>query len=471
MCNSEYKDLAESNNIHSVPKLIVMRKLALTGLLLLKLTMTDAQSLEPLDSVYLKALVAFNDHANGIKEQTWPGMTIGPFCIFRLGGPLFLMNHPHPPPDGKQLRDNIYMLKQEDLGIMGTSQTIIKDQLTAHNNYGQPHYISNNQFYAELFHELHHVYQRTFIDKLQFDNPAELLTYPEEYRNDAIKQYENELLLEMLSGPAAQFRTNLNMFFSCRKLRQEIIGSKYAGYEKHVESAEGPATYCEYLYMKQFATSMAEREFIHKRFFYSLIEPTYGREGLRNKHLLTGMIQCLILTKKLKNNWQTEYYKSGLTLNDFFFKKLDPVKVNVPALDSYEAKTKYFTVIAKEKHNQRLRDFDSQAGVKITLLFTSSPEFRGFDPMHAESLNDSLILHSTMLKLGKGDNSLSLANYPVVTLVNGQVWFVKKVIFYTREDAIQVNNNKIVFNDGNSRIEWRFIKQVKQGNEYIFTAE
>src|SRR4051812_48997569 len=98
---------------------------------------------------------------------------------------------------------------------------------------------------------------------MQFDNPAELLTYPEDYRNDAIKQYENEVLLELLSGPSSQFDDNINKFFTCRMLRKQIIGDKYINYEKKVESAEGPATYCEYRYMKEFSTTLKEQAYIH----------------------------------------------------------------------------------------------------------------------------------------------------------------------------------------------------------------
>ncbi len=428
------------------------------------------QILEPIDSAYLNTFGDFSRNVNNIKDKVWSGMEVGPSCIFRLNGPAFLMNHPQPAANGKLLSDSTFMFKQAELALMGTSQTEINHHLTAHNNYGQSFYVSENQFYAELFHELHHVYQRTYIKKLQFDNPAELLTYPEDYRNDAIKQYENELLLEMLSGPPAQFEENLNKFFSCRVLRKEIIGDKYLNYEKRVESAEGPATYCEYMYMKEFSSTVKEQEYINKRFFYSLIEPTYGRVGLRNKHLLTGMIQCLLLTRSF-SNWQTDYYNSGLMLNDYFFSKFKAQQIKLPTMAYYEAKAKYFTSLEKAKHNENLEAFNNESGLKITLVFNDFPEFKGFDPMHAEAVNDSLILHSTLLKLGKGSNHFSMANQQTVTQIKGQVWFVKSVTFFIPESAVKFNNNILVSNTENVNISWRYVKQVKKGNEYIITLE
>ena len=450
-----------------------MHELRIVALLIFcfgHLPSVHAQLLEPIDSTYLRSFAGFLRNANSLKEKAWPGMQLGPACIFRLNGPAFLLHHPLPPTSATYLGDSIYLFKQTDLALMGTSQTEINHYLTAHNNYGQVQYGSDNQFYAELFHELHHVYQRTYIKKLPFDNPAELLTYPENYRNDAIKQYENEVLLEMVTGPVGKFADNLNKFFSCRTLRQTIIGSKYATYEKRVESAEGPATYCEYQYLQAFSTTAKEQAFLNKRFYYSLVEPLYGREGLRNTFLLSGMAQCVLLSRKF-TNWQPDYYASGLTLSEYFFSRFKPTLVKLPNLAYYEAKAKYFTAIEKQKHSQHLEAFNSQSGVKITMLFDKSPEFKGFDPMHAESVNDSVILHSTLLKLGKGTNYLTVANQVVATQIKGQVWFVKSVTFFLPERDIKFSKNTFECTNKNLTINWTYTKQVKEGNEYFFTVE
>jgi hypothetical protein len=448
----------------------MMRVLALSIFLFWSMQVVCAQKIESIDSVYLNKLADFFGKAERIKDEVWPGMKIGPFCIYRLNGPIFLMNHPKPPGNATYLGDSIYMLNQVDYALMGTTQTEINHYLTAQNNYGQSMYVSETQFYAELFHELHHVYQRNYIKKVQFDNPADILTYPEDYRNDAVKQYENGLLLEMLFGPSSQFKNNLNRFYSCRVLRKKIIGDKYLNYEKSVESVEGPATYCEYMYMKEFSSSRKELEYIDKRFFYSLVDPTYGRDGLRNKNLLSGMIQCLLLSRNFKG-WQKEYYTSGLALNDFFFSKFRPLEVELPSLSEYEAKSSYFTNIEKEKHKQHLEAFNNQAGFRITLLFKSFPEFRGFDPMHAEAVNDSSILHSTLLKLGKDSNYFNLTNQAVLTVINNQVWFVRGITLYVPQNAIQFKGQTLVCNTDNVNINWRFLNLEKSENEYVVTLE
>jgi hypothetical protein len=430
----------------------------------------DGQAIQPIDSLYLGSLPQFSKNIENIREKVWPGMTMGPYCIFRIGGPAFLKNHPNPPAKAKLLKDSIYQFSQADFALLGTSQTEINNHLTAHNNYGQSFYVSENQFYAEVFHELHHVYQRNYIKKLKFDNPAELLTYPENFQNDAIRQYEDELLLSALTGPTQQLKENLNKFFSCRALRQTIIGEKYLNYEKDVESCEGPATYCEYMYMKEFSSTEKEQEYIHKRFFYSLIEPAYGREGLRNKRLLSGMVQCLLLAKHF-TNWQHEYYNSGQSLSDYFFTKFKPQQVKLPALDSYEARAKYFTAMETAKHIANIQSFNNQGGLKITVQFKSPPEFRGFDPMHAEAINDSLIIHSTLLKLGKGANYFTAANERAITKVNGSVWTVRSLTFFVSEDRISLENNTLTYKGQNISVSWQYSSQKKEGNEYIVTVD
>lgn len=444
----------------------------LTSLLLVIMSWysADAQSLEPIDSIYLNGLPEFSQNIAHVTSAVWPGMTIGPYAIFRIGGPVFLKNHPEPPASAKSLRDGIYEFSQSEYALLGTSQTDINHYLTAHNNYGQPQYVSVNQFYSEVFHELHHVYQRTVVKTVQFDNPAMLLTYPEDYRNDAIRQYEDELLLSMLKGSPQQFRENLNCFFSSRLLRQTIIGKEYLDYEKSVESCEGPATYCEYRYMKAFATTPQEQQYIQKRFFEMLTEPTYGRDGLRNKRLLSGMVQCLLLDQKFKN-WQPEYYRSGLSLSDFFFSKFNPRHAQLPNLAVYLAKAKYFTAIEKNKHIINLESFNNHGGLKITLLFKSPPEFRGFDPMHAEAVNDSLILHSTLLKLGKGANYFTAANEHTATLVKGSIWTVKSVTFFLPDDKISLENNTLKYEGQRIQVNWHYIAKTKTDNAYLIAVE
>ncbi len=44
-----------------------------------------------------------------------------------------------------------------------------------------------------------------------------------------------------------------------------------------------------------------------------------------------------------------------------------------------------------DKHTKNLNQFYNQTGMMIVLNFDKSPQFRGFDPMHAEAINDSLV--------------------------------------------------------------------------------
>jgi hypothetical protein len=434
------------------------------------LPFSKAQKPEAVDTVFLNSLSTFSKKIEAAKETIWPDMKLGAYCIFRQDGPAFLINHSSPPEDAKLINNNIYLLKQSDYQLFGATQTLINGVLTAHNDYGQQFYSSINQFYAELFHELHHVYQRTYIKELKFDNPADLLTYPEYEKNFALKQYENTLLLEMLSDPPEKFKQNLDQFFTCRNRREEMIGSKYVDYEKGAESIEGPAMFCEYQFMK-LSSSYADEEYIHHRYFYSLTEPFYSRNNLRGKCLLTGLAQCLILSKHFKN-WESEYYSSGLFLYDYFIKKLSPHETTLPDITYDLAKAKYFTAIEKQKHSLNFQSFNKQPGIKLVLSFKEYPEFRGFDPMHAEAVNDSTIIHSTILSLGKAENIINIINYRVISVIADQIWFVKSVEIFVPEDSIRFEDNKLIVSM-NSVVEmkWSFLNKVMNGNDYFITLE
>ncbi|MBT1689524.1 hypothetical protein [Dawidia soli] len=52
-------------------------------------SMLRAQTITSLDSTYLAYLTAFSKNARSLASEVWPGMTIGPFCIYRVNGPAY----------------------------------------------------------------------------------------------------------------------------------------------------------------------------------------------------------------------------------------------------------------------------------------------------------------------------------------------------------------------------------------------
>jgi hypothetical protein len=141
------------------------------------------------------------------------------------------------------------------------------------------------------------------------------------------------------------------------------------------------------------------------------------------------------------------------------------------ALASYEAKAQYFTTQEKDKHMRNLEAFNSQAGRKITLIFNTQPELRGFDPMHAEAVNDSMIIHPTLLKLGKGTNNFTAINQSTAALINKQVWFIKQVTFFIPEKSIKFENDAFTCVDKAIAIQWKYSKFKESNNEYLVTLE
>jgi hypothetical protein len=427
----------------------------------------------PIDSLYLTSIEHFYKNANNAKSEIWNGMELAPICLFRVNGPALLYNHPNPPKNFTQVTDKLFLGEQKDLELFGATQMEINGILTAIVDYGLIHYSCIEEVYAELFHELHHVYQRNFINKIGFDNPAILLTYPENYINDAVKLYEQKILYKMcFAQDSISFQKLLNQFYSSRLKRKQIIGD-YLKYEETVENMEGPAFYCEYKFYNQFTVYSEEiiNNYNQKHFWEILTTPFYGRNNLRARHLGAGMAMCFILNQKYKD-WQNEFYSQNLSLYDFFILKFNPKKEELNIDSLYFKFSNYHTNQEILQHQISFDQFNGQEGIKITLNFNQYPQFKGFDPMHAESINDSTILHKTQLRLsGDGNNKLFIINKNTVTIIDKEIWFVKKVILFAPDDSVLIDNNSIAVDIEGKSIFWTGKLRMKSENEIIFNCK
>ncbi len=425
------------------------------------------QELSSLDSIYLNAAEKFCANTTTCIESIWPGMKSSPICLFRVGGPAFLLNHPNPPAGFMKLSDSLSIGKQSNLDLFGSSQAEINNIWTATLDYESGKYLYPDEGISVLYHEMHHVYQRNCLPELEFDDVALMLTYPENPVNDAVKIYEHRLLYQMCFTPdEAEFNQLLNQFYACRKKRESLI-KEYYRYEKSVESFEGPAFYCEYMYYKTFANVPAEikRNYEEKYFFRLLTDPFFGRSDIRKRHIAAGMAMCCILNQRTEG-WETGYYNSGLSLFDFFISKFKPLDGVVPELAELNLISRYYTRKEVEMHNAHLLEFRDQGGVKITLDFNSFPEYRGFDPMNAEAINDTSILHKTVLSLVKDQNKITVMNYPVITYIKDQLWHIDKMVVYlpNKEYLIELND-RIVIKYAGVYIEWDGVLEYEHEND------
>ncbi len=151
----------------------------------------------PIDSLYMKSIEMFYNNAQKSKDNIWQGMNLSPVCLYRVNGPAFLYNHPNPPKSFSKISEKLYVGSQNEVQLLGGTQVDLNEILTAIVDYGLDHYSTTDEVFAELFHEMHHVYQRNEITTIAPDNPAILLNYPEDYKNDAIKLFEQTLLHKM----------------------------------------------------------------------------------------------------------------------------------------------------------------------------------------------------------------------------------------------------------------------------------
>ena len=432
-------------------------------------------TLLPLDSLYLSKIEEFYKNADQLRNNAWPGMTLSPICIFRKSGPAFLYNHPNPPETFKKVRDNLYIGTQAELQIVGATQAEINGVLTAINSYDSPSYSCPEEAFAELFHETHHAYQFKSVPGIKPDNPVTLLLYPENYKNDALKIAEQKLFYSLcFCDEEKEFKEILNQINSIRVKRKTIIGERFLEYEKDVESLEGPAFYCQLLYYKEYANAnnTLKNNYIQKEFFGVLNTPYYGRDKLRIRHLASGMAMCYILDK-YKQNWKKEYYSSEMKLYDYFISQFNIEKTISPEIEIDYALSKFHTQLLIDNHIKNLNQFHNQNGIKVILNFKNTPQFKGFDPMHAEAINDSLVLHSTLLKLkGGNNNELFITGWPVITHYTDQIWYVDSVILFVPEKEVELfDNNRIVIKNENLLINWEGTIDNKSENEILFNCD
>jgi len=455
-------------------KIIIFYRPMLICLFLFKGSSLYAQQkLLAIDSLYLESVVHFYEKAEDIKNEIWQGMELAPVCLFRVDGPALLYNHPNPPLNFKKINDKLYIGEQKGMELFGATQVEINGILTAIVDYGAPRYSCKEEAYAELFHELHHVYQRNFVKQIKFDNPAMLLRYPENYTNDGIKLAEQNILYNMcFATDSKSFQKLLNQFYSCRLKRKQLIGD-FLSYEETVENMEGPAFYCEYkFYNKYLSAEEALKDNYRERHFFGLLTtPFYGREGLRNRHLAAGMAMCLILDKHF-DNWESEYYAKNLSLYDFFISKFKPQKERLIIDPANDDLSKYHIQRAIEAHQVSLKHFNAQQGIKITLKFNKQPQFKGFDPMHAESINDTTILHKTLLRLsGTQGNQLFILNKDAITLIDGEIWSVKKVVFFAPKENVVIKGGRMIIDMEGRNISWSGKLEIKTEKEIVFACE
>ena len=420
----------------------------------------DWRNLHRFDRLYARHLKAFYAEVEERASTTWPGMELCPVCIFRPNGPAFLYGHPDPPPSLFDVGDGLWLADQAALQLFGATQAEIGGVLTAINSYDLQDY-PLELFYAELFHEMHHVYQRNRMPSFRYDDPALLVTYPEIVENDALKLLEGGLLLQMVLGHDQQtLADKINTFFSARDKRQQIIGSQYLDMEKRAESMEGPAVYCQYRYLQSRQQTSWDRALFtvarYHEFLSGLTRLMVGRQELRSRLLMTGLAQCLILAKCDIPNWEQAYVDSDALLSDFLFDQLPIRRTIIPETDELRAYASYYLEREQEERQRRVEALEDQDGIRVEVSFGTTPECRGIDPMTAEAIDPNTVIHNTMLKLGRDDNLLSFLDGGVVAETGENVWEVHSlVLFLKNREQLEIGAGIASVNLDNRHMRWR----------------
>lgn len=431
---------------------------------------TESIKVTSIDSLYSNWLLEFYPLAKRLIPQIWPGMQLYPVCAFRINGPIWLYNHPNPPKSFRHIKNQLWVGDWKDLRLFGATPVPINGLQTAIIPYGDAPR-RKYDFLAELFHEMHHVYQLNEQKQMNFPNVAFIVSYPEIPENVVLMWMENETLLRLVfADNNTNFQRALNLFYSIRKKRREIIGDKYMDYEESEESIEGPAVYCEYKFREFTKEPIEPQGLFHisqwGKFFSPLMKREYSRDNLRELKLMTGLCQCLILSHK-KPDWRGNYYGAGLPLREFLFENLPAQQVEV-SIDSNDLNlAKYFIDLEKQTRKRKFTDFMNQEGIRVNISFLSTPECRGIDPMNMEAIDDTTIMHNTMLKLGKDGYSLSFTTGGICTTIGEDIWTVKSALFFVKARKQLLAKNGYIYLDlPGQKIEWAG-KILKETNRRI----
>ena len=441
-------------------------------LLIIAPKLSAQNHLLPVDSLYLNSVEHFHEFTEKHTDEIWPRMEIAPVILYRMNGPALLYNHPNPPESFTKHSDNLHIGSQNELQLFGDTITEINGTISAIANYGHDIYTSPAQAYATLFHELHHAWQSSEFPDLHPGNITDQMTYPENYTNDALKLFENRLLFELnAEKDDARFTELINRFYTSRMKRQEIIGD-FANFEQALETFEGPAFYTEYRFYRKFSdqSEPLKNNYIHNHFWAQLVTPNYGRENLRTRHVAAGFAMSRLLEAH-HPGWKSGFYKSGMTLFEFFVQKFEPEIVELPPLEKEIALSRYHTETLVDEREQILQQFHEQPGLKVVLNFETTPDFRGFDPVNAISIDEETVLHKTSLSLGRGDNELFVQNKDLVTETGGQVFMVNRVILFVPEHSVDLNNERLVIDDEGVAIRWSGKLISRENNKIHFRAD
>ncbi|HKL67423.1 MAG TPA: hypothetical protein VJ877_05985 [Bacteroidales bacterium] len=419
----------------------------------------------PLDSLFTESVVDFYRDAENNAGEIWPGMTLSPVCLYRHGGPAILYGHPDPPGSFVEMEEGVFIGEPADLKLFGSTQVDINGTLTAIADYGMSPFLDVAEVYAILFHEMHHAYQVTGVSEIKYDDASQLMTYPEIAENDAVKLYEQECLFSCYQAQSEEeFRKWLNRFYSCRLYREGII-NRYTDYEQAVESFEGPALYCEYKYFmnNSVLNEALKQNYAGSNFFSLVTEPRYGRDNLRQRHLGSGLVMALVLDKYYEG-WEEAYYDSDMTLFDYFTDHFKPSVVELDVPSEYYSLAEFHTGEIVKTHRENLSGFYDSEGEMVVVDFKNAASVKGFDPMNAESVNDSTIINKTLLKLAGGKNEFFALNKRVVSFYSQSMWRINRIVFFVPEGSVVVKEGNVRIETGGIKMHWENVETERSSN-------
>lgn len=317
-------------------------------------------------------------------------------------------------------QEGSFFIGKTDERFNGNTVTSIDDHYIAiFDEKSIPDDIDNKRLASLFVHEMFHCFQDTYGEK-RFPNELLNINYPITIENIKLRVLERQYLLYAITdGDASKRNDYLNLFFSARRKREQLIGN-HLEYEKAIESVEGTAVFVEYEALKQLTgdDGLSLTEYIE-----GYIEINESSLEIRRSTYHQGLLLCLAADMIIPN-WKSDFANSDLFLSDFIYSSLE---INLVEIDDKLVNLKEIEGCVSSWNKQRDLVFEEFEKSQSFNMIEQGFKITAFDPMNIV-VRKQEIIHKNFLKVKVGDCEQVIKG-PVKTIIGDHVFDVKKIIW------------------------------------------
>lgn len=354
------------------------------------------------------------------RTPLWPSFRPDsiPLAIFD-GTVTWLVRHPEPPtPFRQHTPGGAWQAPGRHEAVRANSHAAIGDVLSATLIVDPDGGHSARQLAGTLIHETFHVYQaRRHRD--WFANEIQFFSYPwDDPDFIALRRLEGEALRRALAaGPSGEGTCWVREALRLREARYAEASAAGAEYERHVELAEGLATYVE-----RMATGRGTEEIMP--------EAPFAPDAVRDRAYASGSVLALLLDR-YSSSWKRELEESTKPLDELLATALPPpdgegceaILAPRRAADLARATERARSdVRARLAAREAARaEYLALSGWRLEIVSHAGPLWpAGFDPLNMQGLGGGEVLHSRWLKVGNASGEVEVLDRAALTVGAGE---------------------------------------------------